>query len=185
MDEKLEQEQQEKTKEKVVMKNQEYGKHLRTQAGKNWAEGGFWMRLWMIVLSVIVGGGIITMTVMLFLKEYIVMIILFCVLFVFVWLVILTAKLVEKAHLQRYRMNLNIPAKTGVVLSCTLSTEIANMKRVRNRVKEVELVSAVYRLKVQTDEKVITTYSYKYYEKGEKVSLRQHEAFKWIYIIEE
>ncbi len=185
MEENLEQEQQKENEEKVVMENQEYGRHLRSQAAKNWQEGGFWMKLWMIVLSVIVGGGIITMTVMFFLKEYIVMIILFGVLFVFVWTVILTAKLVEKAYLQRYRMNLDIPAKTGVVLSCTLSTEIANMKKVKNGKGEVELVSAVYRVKVQMDEKVITTYSYNYYEKGEKISLRQHEAFKWVNIIEE
>lgn len=178
-----------KEKQNKKMNEKQFQQRNFEHAKSNWHSGGLLKKLWMIVLSIIVGGGIIVALVVGILGMYVVMGCIIGALFVFVPLLILFAIVNEKLHLSKKNINWNVPAIEGVVKTCVLHTEIAKGgnefdEAKHNSQHKVETISSVYQLKVDINGKIKTVYDYKPYNAGDKISLRQHKILKNILLVE-
>lgn len=170
--------------ENEKMSYSDFQKRNISNAMQNWKNAGLWEKLWMILLGIIVGGGIIAVFVFFFLKMFVFMGAIIGALLIFVPIVILIAILVQKQHLQKDKINWQVPAKSAKVLSCALYTETANTKNVKGNKGEVEILTSVYKMKVDIDGRQVTVYDNKKHAVGEIVQLRQHQRNKKILIVE-
>ncbi len=173
---------EEKQNEKMGYKD--FQKRNISSARENWRQANLFGKLWMILLCLIVGGGIIALFILFFMNLFVVMGIVIGALLVFIPLVILVAYLVGKARTNKKNIDWDIPAREGVVLSCVLHTEASNLKNVKRDSGEVEIISSIFKLKVKVDGEEKIVYDDKSHEVGEKVSLRAHKRFKKILFVE-
>lgn len=173
-----------KENQKEKMEYKDFQKRNMNSARENWRQANLFGKLWMLLLCLIVGGGIIAAFVLFFLNLFVAMGIVIGSLLVFVPLAILVAYVVGKQRINKKNIDWNAPAREGVVLSCVLHTETANLKNVRRESGEVEIVSSIYKLKVKVDGEEKIVYDDKRHDVGEKVSLRPHKRFKKILFVE-
>lgn len=170
--------------EKEKMEYEQFQKRNISFAKENWKNANFWGKLWIIFLGVIVGGGIVASVIFYFMGLVVVMGVIIGCLLVFVPLVILGAYLVERQHLQKDKIDWNIPAKEAVVLSCVLHTEKADLKKVKNDKGEVEILSSTYKMRVKVEGEEKTVYDNQKHNVGDTINLRVHKNNKKIFIVE-
>ena len=177
----------EEEKQHEEMSGKEFIRRNFSHASGNWKNAGPLKKAWMILLSLIVGGGIITALTLGLMGIVVVAGIIIGSLMVFVFLLISIAMIVGKLHLSKKWIDWNVPAREGVVLSCALHTETSTIDTGATKARRIEkakILTSIYQLKVEVEGKVKYTYDTKQYNVGDKVSLRQHKLIKSILIVE-
>ena len=177
----------EEEKQHEEMSGKEFIRRNFSHASGNWKNGGALKKVGRIFLSLVVGGGIVAALVLGLMGTVVVAGIIIGSLMVFVFLVISIAMIVGKIHLSKKWIDWNVPAREGVVLSCTLHTETSTVDTGATKARRIEkakILTSIYQLKVEVDGKVKFTYDTKPYNVGDKVSLRQHKLIKSVLIVE-